>query len=116
MHSGWTPPLVPKGYDKTVYIVEDDFGKLGRIYRETEANDAGAETIIADLLSGRYNNPIRIVAFNTLENWSQDASRDIAHEIQQLCDIHGQDVPEHIRDFVEMHTGPARQLTLRLVL
>ena len=73
------------------------------------------ETIITDLLSGQFNDPIRVVAFNTLEHWSRDVSEDIALEIQTRCDIQGAGVPEHIQDFVANYTGPARQLAFRLV-
>jgi hypothetical protein len=34
------------------------------------------ETIITDLMSGQFNDPIRVVAFNTLEHWS-DGARDV---------------------------------------
>jgi hypothetical protein len=65
------------------------------------------ETIIADFMSGQFNDPIRVVAFNTLERWSEDVSEYIAFKIQTRCDIQGNRVPEHIRDFVEEHTrGP----------
>ncbi len=65
-------------------------------------------------MSGQFNDPIRVVAFNTHEHWSEDVSRDIALEIQTRCDIEGEDVPESIRDFVESYAGPDRQLALRL--
>jgi hypothetical protein len=55
------------------------------------------------------------VAFNTLEHWAQDVSKDIALEIQARCDINGNDVPEALRDFVDSHGGPDRQLASRLV-
>ena len=80
---------------------------------EVERTDL--ETIIADLLSGQFNDPVRIVAFNTLEHWSEDVSEYIAFEIQTRCDIEGVAVPEHIKDFVASFTGPTRQLALRLV-
>ena len=32
----WTPSLVPTGGDETVYLVADDFGDLGRVWRETD--------------------------------------------------------------------------------
>jgi hypothetical protein len=35
-------------------------------------------------------------------------------EIQSRSDIDGHDVPETLRDFVDSHAGPDRQLTLRL--
>jgi hypothetical protein len=112
--TGWTPSFVPYGADQTVYLVIDRLGKLGSVYRETEVERADLETVIADLMSGQFNDPLRIVAFNTLEHWSDDVSEQIATEIQTRCDIEGVAVPEHIRDFVANRTGPARQLTLRL--
>jgi hypothetical protein len=114
--TGWTPSLVPYGADQTVYLVIDRFAAgLGTVYREIEIERADLETIIADLMSGQFNDPIRVVAFNTLEHWSEDVSEYIAFEIQTRCDIAGTIVPEHIRDFVTSYTGPDRQLTLRLV-
>jgi hypothetical protein len=113
--TGWTPAIVPYGADQTVYLVIDRFAGLGAVYRETEVEQTDLETIIADLLSGQYNDPVRIVAFNTLEHWSEDVSEYIAFEIQTRCDIEGDPVPESIRDFVKSHIGPNRQLTLRLV-
>jgi len=112
--TGWTPRIVPYGADQTVYLVIDRFGGLGTVYRETEVERADLETIITDLMSGQFNDPVRVVAFNTLEHWSEDVSEDIATEIQTRCDIEGVAVPEHIRDFVDSHAGPARQMTPRL--
>ena len=112
--TGWTPSLVPYGADQTVFLVIDRFGGLSTVYRETEIERADLETIIADLISGQFNDPIRVVAFNTLEHWSEDVSIDVAREIQTRCDIEGEDVPESIRDFVDRYTGPDHQLTMRL--
>jgi hypothetical protein len=112
--TGWTLGTVPYGADRTAYLVTDRFGRVGSVYRETEVERADLETIIADMLSGQFNDPIRVVAFNTLEHWSEDVSRDVALEIQTRCDIEGEDVPESIRDFVESHAGPDRELALRL--
>ena len=65
-------------------------------------------------MSGEFNEPVRVVAFNTLGHCADDVSRQIADEIRERCDIAGEPVPEHIRDFVEDRTGPTRQLALRL--
>ena len=43
-----------------------------------EATDL--ETVIQDMLSGQYTNPIRVIAFNTAERWSEDVSADVALE------------------------------------
>jgi hypothetical protein len=109
-----TLSLVPYGADQTVYLVIDRFGGLGSVYRETEVERTDLETVIVDLMSGQFNDPIRVVAFNTLEHWSEDVSEYIAFEIQTRCDIDGEDVPDSIRDFVESYVGSDRQLVLRL--
>jgi hypothetical protein len=113
--SHWTPGIVPDGADQTVYLVIDRFGALGTVYREAEVERTDLETIIADFMSGQFKDPVRVVAFNTLEHWSDDVSEYIAFEIQARCDNQGDRVPEHLRNFVEGHTGGARQLVLRLV-
>jgi hypothetical protein len=112
--TGWTPSIVPSGADQTVYLVVDNFGRLGTAYRETDIERTDLETVITDLLSGQYNDPVRVVAFNTLEHWAQDVSKDIALEIQSRCDIDGHDVPETLRDFIDNYAGPDRQLAMRL--
>ena len=112
--TGWTPTTVPYGADQTVYLVVDRFGRLGSFYRETEVERTDLETIITDLMSGQFNDPVRVVAFNTLEHWSEDISKDIALEIQTRCDIYGVAVPEPLHEFVESHTCAIRQLMLRL--
>jgi hypothetical protein len=112
--TGLTPAIVPYGADDTAYLVIDRLGRLGSVYREAEVERADLETIIVDLMSGQFSDPVRVVAFNTLEHWSEDVSRNIAREIQTRYDIEGTAVPEHIRDFVASYIGPDRQLALRL--
>ena len=114
--TNWTPSILPGGDDQPVYLVAEDFGKLGRAWREADYEATDLETVIEDLLSGQYNHPIRVVAFNTEERWSEDVSEDVAHELRRRCDLQAIDVPSTIQDFVERHEGYAwRQLTLRLV-
>jgi hypothetical protein len=114
--TNWTPSIVPGGDDQTVYLVADDFGKMGRAWREADYETTELETVIRDLLSGQYSHPIRVVAFNTDERWSEDVSEDVAHELRRRCDLQAIDVPSSIQDFVERHEGHAwRQLSLRLV-
>lgn len=36
-----------------IYIVDDDFGEIGRCYRETESAVADLESTIHDLISGQ---------------------------------------------------------------
>jgi hypothetical protein len=110
---GWSPSTVPYGADETVYLIIDRF-HTGTVYRETEIERTDLETIISDLLTGQFNDPVRVVAFNTLEHWADDVSADVATGLQTRCDIQGAPVPEHLSDFVRIYSGPNRQLTLRL--
>jgi hypothetical protein len=110
----FTPSIVPSA-DDTVYIVEDDFGeKLGRVYRETDAAQCDRETTLQDLSTGQYNDPVRVVAFNTREGWSRDVSYEFAVELQRRADIDSRELTGTLGDFVEHYTRPARQLSLRL--
>jgi hypothetical protein len=114
MRRSWTPSIVPNGQEQTFYIVLCDYGPLGQSYCETSPDRADLETTIADFLSGQYDNPVRVVAFNTTERWSDDVSEDVAREIIRRVDIAGDEMSEALSDFVEDHLGPERQLTLRL--
>ena len=87
--TNWTPSIIPGGDDDTVYLVADDFGKLGRAWREADYEETDLEIVIQDLLSGQYNNPVRVIAFNTAERWSEDVSEDVAHELRRRCDLQG---------------------------
>lgn len=114
--SHWTPSIIPSDNDQTVYLVAEDFGKLGRAWREAEYEATDLETVIQDLLSDQYNDPIRVIAFNTEERWSEDVSEDVAQELRRRCDLQLRDLPSSIQDFVERHEAhDRRQLILRLV-
>ena len=106
--------VVPFGADQTVYLVVDSFGSRDAVYRQAEFEFAEIETAVDELLAGRFNNPVRVIAYNTLEHWTEDVSAQIAAEIQSRCDINGEGVPEHVRDFVSFHVRRPPQPALRL--
>ena len=110
----WSPKTAPHGDFETVYLVLDSFGAHGTAYRETDIERADLETVVAVLMAGEFNAPVRVIAFNMFGHWADDVSRQTAEEIQKRCDLAGEPVPECIRDLVEDHTGPTRQLALRL--
>jgi len=56
--------------------------------------------VVADLLAARFSNPVGIFAFNTLEHWTADISKNVAEEILCRCDIEGTPVPAYLEDFV----------------
>jgi hypothetical protein len=111
----WTPSIVPTGDDQTVYLVMDDLGRFGRVWREAEIDHTDLETVIQDLLAGEYSNPIGVFGFNPWEGWSRDVSADVAQELRRRCDLQLLDAPSAIQDFVERHENRGgRQLSLRL--
>jgi hypothetical protein len=99
-----TPSLVPT-YDCNVYIVLDDFGALGRAYRETDEARADLEEVIQNLMTGQYRHPVRVVGFNTSEGWARDVSEDVAWEVLNRLKSEGTTMPIETRPFVEFHVG-----------
>ena len=114
MRRSWTPSIVPNCHDQTFYLVINNYGNFGSAFAETDVNEADLETVIGDLMSGQYSDPVRVVPFNTAEHWAEDASEDVAREIMRRLDLAGHELPSSIQAFVDSHLGPDRQLTLRL--
>jgi hypothetical protein len=114
MPRSWTPSIVPNGHDQSFYLVINNFGKSGTAFAETDVGEADLETTIGDLMSGQYGDPVRVVAFNTAEHWSEDASEDVAREIIRRLDLAGDPPPSSLAAFVDSHVGSDRQLTLWL--
>jgi hypothetical protein len=109
------PSIIPDEEDQNVYLVVDDFGYIGRCWRETNVNATDLETVITDLLEGQYNEPVRLVGFNTAEGWARDVSELVADEIRRRCDLQMTEVPTHLQGFLERHENrDRRQMTLRL--
>lgn len=95
-----SPSIVP-GVEPTVYLVIDNLGRLGTVWREVDAETTDYETVIRDLLSGQYSNPVRVVSFNTVEGWSRDVSAEIAEDLQQRCYLENKKLPASLTAFVE---------------
>ena len=106
------PSIVP-GED-TVYLVEDDFGPIGKAWRETESASADRATTLNDLYTGQFNDPVRVIAFNVREGWVHDVSAELAAELQRRADLEGRRLEGTLAAFVQFYTRPGRQLSLRL--
>jgi hypothetical protein len=116
--SNWTPSIVPRADEQDVYLVIDDLGSPGRVWREAAYGATDWDTVVTDLLTGEYKNPIGVIALNPAEGWARDASEDAAVEIRKRCDLQLRDVPSALQDFVDRHDAVDRSqlsLPLRLV-
>src|SRR5450755_3610510 len=111
MGRSFVPSIVPSGDDQTVYLVINNYGNFGSAFAETDVSEADLETVIGDLMSSQYSDPVQVVAFNTAEHWAEDASEDVAREILRRLDLAGHELPSSIQAFVDSHLGPDRQLT-----
>jgi hypothetical protein len=99
--------------DISVYLVLNDHGKNGIAYDETDPAEADLETTIQNVLTGRYENALRVMALNTAEGWSRDVSEDIAQELLQRANDAGNDLGEGAQRFVDRHVkqhAPPMQL------
>lgn len=113
MRPDWSPSVVPSGVHDTVYLVVD-CSASGCVWREADVSTTDLETVITDLLSGQYCDPLCIVAFNASENWSRDVTGDVARALQARCDRAYEDIPPWLEDFVHRHVSPEVQLPLGL--
>jgi hypothetical protein len=116
MHrSSWTPSIVPSGWDQSVYLVVDCDRHGACVWTEAYVESTDLETVIADLMSGQYSDPQRVVAFNIAEHWAKDVSDDVAREIRRRADLAYEELTSGVGEFVIRHAGRERQLALRLV-
>jgi hypothetical protein len=107
----FTPFIIPPA---VAYIIEDDFGPLGRAYRETDSSKADRQTTLENLYRGEFNDPVRVIAFNTSEGWARDVSHELAAELQRRADLEDEELVGTVAEFVEFYTRRERQLSLRL--
>lgn len=108
-----TPSIAPDSGEQDIYLVLDDFGTLGRAWRETDESATDFETLVNDLLTGQYTSPVRIVCFNTADDRARDASADLARELRRRIDLDRLEVSASLEDFLDRYEE-SRQLTLRL--
>jgi hypothetical protein len=101
-----SPSIVP-GFDVDVYLVLDDFGKIGRAYREADEEKSDRQTIIRNFIAGEYSDPVRVVAFNTAEGWSRDVSEDLAREIKARAEREGLELSDGLRTWIDWQIGLA---------
>jgi hypothetical protein len=53
------------------------------------------------LIGGQYNNPVRIVAFNTSEGWSRDVTEEIAREIKDTSQRKCEELSPGLAEWIE---------------
>ena len=97
-----SPPSAPHGPQQDTYLVLEDYGPRGRCWRASDEEDTDRETLIRDLFSGEYTDPVRIVAFNSAEGWCRDVTVDIADEVRRRY-AEMDDVSDSVFQFTEVN-------------
>lgn len=95
-----SPSLVPS-LDNEVHLVLCDFDRYGKSYMETDPAEADKATIVRNMIDGQYGRPISVVAFNPIEGWACDVSKDIALAVTNASERYRISLPEGTRAFVE---------------
>jgi hypothetical protein len=77
--------LVPS-LDADIHLVLCRFGRAGLAYIETDPAEADATTVVQNLLHGRYEQPLSVVALNVDEGWSRDVSDATARTVREIAE------------------------------
>jgi hypothetical protein len=110
-----SPSIIPNDrLDKDFYLVLEDFSS-GAAFRETDEGSSYS-SLIQDLLTGQYDMPLRVVAFNPVEGWSRDASEDVALDLERRVGAEGREISDALRDFIESQIGRPVGVQLALPL
>jgi hypothetical protein len=109
-----SPSIIPTDrLDRDIYLVLEDF-RAGASWGETDEGDTDALAVVEDLLTGQYEQPLRVVVFNPIERWARDASEEIAEELDRRISNEGREVSEALQEFVESNLG--RKIGVQLAL
>jgi hypothetical protein len=76
-----TPSLVPVSESSDVYFVLDQLPTFGRVWRELSEEAANKQTVLNLIANGEFQDPVRVIAFNTAEGWSRDVTGEIAEAL-----------------------------------
>jgi hypothetical protein len=88
-------------------IVVEHSGKISRLYQGSLLEPSSLQTIVQNLLFGRYIDPIRVLAFNKARRRSRDISKDVAEVVLRRALREGKQVPDATRGFIEYHLTKA---------
>jgi hypothetical protein len=95
-----SPNLAP-AHD-AVHLVLCDYGELGLAYAETEPVSS-VRDVVENIVSGEYNHPVEVVAFNLPEGWARDVSEDIAGLVVERARSQERKLAPGVRAFIEKH-------------
>jgi hypothetical protein len=79
---------------------------LGRAFRERDLAEADHDTIVRNMISGEYRDPLRVIAFNAVEGWSRDVSEEIAYDVLDRAYDPDTTLSAGAKQFIDRHVTP----------
>jgi hypothetical protein len=67
------------------------------------------EGVAEDLLGGQYDDPVRVIGFDTIERKLLDVSEEVARELRQRCADQDRRLPEFLQGFIERYAKAEAQ-------
>lgn len=94
---------------RALYFVEIDFGKIGRAFVEIDRDKSSREQVIANILSGEWENVLTVLEVFEDEGTARNITSDIAEEVFRRAEIEADDdgYPSYGRltEFFHEHIG-----------
>ena len=77
--------------------------------RRSRCHDSGP-----NLLHGRYDELLRVIALNVDEGWSRDVSEAMARKVREIAELEDYELTQGTLDFIDAHIERVLQPTLPL--
>jgi hypothetical protein len=88
-----------------IHQVLDDFGRLGRAWRELGEEETSESAIVQAILKGQFKRPVQVVAFCLEDSWCRDVTEDIARAVIKRARENGDTLSSSARGFFKRVTG-----------
>jgi hypothetical protein len=94
-------PSQPGASAGPVYLVVDDFGRLGRAWREIDEECTREADIVHMIVTNEFHRPVKVTAFDVEEGWARDVTEDVARAVLAEAQRRGTQLHGGALDFVE---------------
>ena len=102
------PTLVPDPFTaQRLHFVLCDFGQAGVAFVETLPEAADEATIVTNMLSGHYDQPMQVIAVDLTAGTARDVSAEIAHKVEAAATAADRDLTIGVQAFVEAQRSVA---------
>jgi hypothetical protein len=87
-----------------LYLVEADYGSLGRAFVETDRDKNSWASVIVDIATGQYQ-PVRVLEVVEDEGTCRDVTEDMAMAVREWLHVNERQTPLSLIDWLDFHCG-----------